>query len=64
MVCIQVLCELCKDDKVAGYGYCQDCDDPEILCLPCTRRHTASRKFKHHKISTHLADLQSMTKGY
>ncbi|XP_062622249.1 uncharacterized protein LOC134283784 [Saccostrea cucullata] len=49
-----VLCELCEDEAVPGFGYCTDCIDPEVLCNKCCKRHTASRKFQNHRISQDL----------
>ncbi|MES1922072.1 Tripartite motif-containing protein 45 [Bonamia ostreae] len=52
----EVLCDLCLGDKerVPAYGYCETCEDPEYMCLSCSKRHTASKMFKSHSMSTDL----------
>ncbi|XP_056014684.1 uncharacterized protein LOC125674781 isoform X2 [Ostrea edulis] len=48
----EMICDLCLDSSIIGYGYCQDCEDPEVFCLPCSRRHCT--EYVDHTICTDL----------
>lgn len=52
----EVLCDLCLcvNERVPAYGYCGTCEDPEYMCLPCSKRHTSSKMFKSHSMNTDL----------
>ncbi|XP_062572462.1 uncharacterized protein LOC134234415 [Saccostrea cucullata] len=54
----QMICDLCLDSSIIGYGFCQDCEDPEVLCLPCSRRHCANEEYAKHNICTDLVLLR------
>ena len=55
------ICDLCLDSSIPGYGFCTDCKQkhPEVLCLPCSKRHNKTRGFENHKICTEL-DLMNI----
>ena len=60
-----VICDLCLDSSIPGYGFCTDCKqtNPEILCLPCSKRHCSNEEFANHKICTNL-DLMKHGERY
>jgi hypothetical protein len=50
----EVLCEICLvlDQSVPAYGFCETCEESELLCHSCAKRHTASNMFKSHVVNT------------
>lgn len=54
----KMICDLCLDSSIPGYGFCLDCEHPEVLCLPCSKRHCSNEEFANHEICN---DLNLMT---
>nr|XP_022292252.1 uncharacterized protein LOC111103347 isoform X3 [Crassostrea virginica] len=52
----RMICDRCLDSSIPGYGFCIDCKqtNPEVLCLPCSKRHCTKDEFKNHKICTNF----------
>lgn len=50
----KMICDLCLDSSIPGYGFCLDCKVPEVLCFPCFKRHSGKDEFSNHTICTHL----------
>ena len=60
-----MICDRCLDSSIPGYGFCIDCKqtNPEILCLPCSKRHCAKDEFTNHEICTNF-DLMKQGERY
>lgn len=50
----KLICDLCLDSSIPGYGYCLNCEHLEVLCLPCSKRHSGRKEFANHTICTNL----------
>jgi hypothetical protein len=59
----ETLCEIClvENERVPAYGFCETCEESELLCHSCAKRHTASKMFKSHFVNTNLEKRQSVS---
>ncbi|XP_062574275.1 uncharacterized protein LOC134236111 [Saccostrea cucullata] len=55
----KLLCEPCASEggKTPADSFCKDCDEPEPLCLNCSREHVKQRLFRDHSICDDISQL-------
>ena len=58
----KLLCESCQaiGEINSATSCCLDCEEPELFCQSCAKRHLSVKNTKHHHISDNLHEFAFM----